>query len=189
MCPGYGTEVVVRRPDRNAEVSTGHSSPPKPRRRRAKARTLEGRIDVETSHRPRGRISRHLAFGATGTGEARTAPLEGTDAGAADSIIEASGVGAKDRLRSIRRTAVYGPVCTVVWEGRSREAPPYPDWDVKATCSHPEPACHQGWPGCRCPIDELDSALGLPAELVRNIRSCCCITVQVAQPASTYHRQ
>src|SRR5919199_1740016 len=30
--------------------------------------------------------------------------------------------------RLIRRTAVYGPVCTVVWEGRSREAPPYPDW-------------------------------------------------------------
>src|SRR3981081_2852773 len=27
----------------------------------------------------------------------------------------------------IRRTAVYGPVCTVVWEGRSRETPPYPD--------------------------------------------------------------
>src|SRR5208283_1302793 len=24
-------------------------------------------------------------------------------------------------------TAVYGPVRTVVWEGRSREAPPYPD--------------------------------------------------------------
>jgi hypothetical protein len=22
---------------------------------------------------------------------------------------------------------VYGPVCTVVWEGRSREASPYPD--------------------------------------------------------------
>src|SRR5260221_1624125 len=26
----------------------------------------------------------------------------------------------------IHRTAVYGPVRTVVWEGRSREAPPYP---------------------------------------------------------------
>src|SRR3712207_7193277 len=26
-----------------------------------------------------------------------------------------------------RRTAVYGPVCTVVWEGWGREAPPYPD--------------------------------------------------------------
>jgi len=25
------------------------------------------------------------------------------------------------------RTAVYGPVRTVVWEGRNREVPPYPD--------------------------------------------------------------
>src|SRR5215475_11086297 len=25
------------------------------------------------------------------------------------------------------RTAGYGPVCPVVWEGRSRETPPYPD--------------------------------------------------------------
>ena len=31
------------------------------------------------------------------------------------------------RHRIIHRTAVYGPVRTVVWEGRSREAPPYPD--------------------------------------------------------------
>src|ERR1700724_426909 len=31
----------------------------------------------------------------------------------------------------IHRTAVYGPVRTVVWEGRSREAPPYPDWDER----------------------------------------------------------
>ena len=31
---------------------------------------------------------------------------------------------------SIYRTAVYGPVCTVVWEGRSRETPPYPDTAV-----------------------------------------------------------
>src|SRR5262245_5418213 len=29
--------------------------------------------------------------------------------------------------RSIRRTAVYGPVCPVVWEGWRREASPYPD--------------------------------------------------------------
>jgi hypothetical protein len=28
---------------------------------------------------------------------------------------------------SIRRTAGYGPVCPVVWEGCSREATPYPD--------------------------------------------------------------
>jgi len=30
------------------------------------------------------------------------------------------------RAHSIGRTAVYGPVRTVVWEGRSREALPYP---------------------------------------------------------------
>ncbi len=34
--------------------------------------------------------------------------------------------GVKHRPCLICRTAVYGPVCTVVWEGRSREAPPYP---------------------------------------------------------------
>src|SRR5208282_857973 len=33
----------------------------------------------------------------------------------------------------IRRTAVYGPVRTAVWEGRSREAPPYPDWARPST--------------------------------------------------------
>jgi hypothetical protein len=27
----------------------------------------------------------------------------------------------------IHRTAGYGPVCPVVWEGRRRETPPYPD--------------------------------------------------------------
>jgi hypothetical protein len=49
--------------------------------------------------------------------------LEGTEAGAAGSIIKASGVGAKDRQRLIQRTAVYGPVRTVVWEGRSARLP------------------------------------------------------------------
>ena len=83
---------------------------------------------METSDRPCGRKSSGLAFGVTGKGEARTALLEGTEAGAAGSIIKASGVGAKDRQRLIQRTAVYGPVRTVVWEGRSREAPPYPDF-------------------------------------------------------------
>jgi hypothetical protein len=31
------------------------------------------------------------------------------------------------RVSVTSRTAVYGPVRTVVWEGRGREAPPYPD--------------------------------------------------------------
>src|SRR6266478_3540174 len=32
-----------------------------------------------------------------------------------------------ERVSATSRTAVYGPVRTVVWEARSREAPPYPD--------------------------------------------------------------
>jgi hypothetical protein len=31
----------------------------------------------------------------------------------------------------------YGPVCPVVWEGRSREAPPYPDYPKLAHMPHP----------------------------------------------------
>jgi hypothetical protein len=30
-------------------------------------------------------------------------------------------------VRIIHRTAGYGPVCPVAWEGRRRETPPYPD--------------------------------------------------------------
>jgi hypothetical protein len=80
------------------------------------------KIDV-----PHARKSRYLAFGAPGKGEAPTVPLEGTEAGAANSVVFASGASVKDRLRLIQRTAVYGPVRTVVREGRSREASPYPD--------------------------------------------------------------
>ena len=87
---------------------------------------MEGRLDVETSNRPCGRISRSLAFGATGKGEARTASLEGTEAGATDSTVQAYGAGVKDRPRSIQRTAVYGPVCTVVWEGEAARPTPIP---------------------------------------------------------------
>jgi len=43
-----------------------------------------------------------LAFGATGKGESRTAPLEGTAAGAAESVVYASSAGVKERPRSIQ---------------------------------------------------------------------------------------
>ena len=33
----------------------------------------------------------------------------------------------------------YGPVCPVVWEGRHREVPPYPDSDPAADCAPPGP--------------------------------------------------
>jgi hypothetical protein len=38
----------------------------------------------------------------------------------------------KSRCCIIQRTAVYGPVCTVVREGRSRKASPYPDGPQRA---------------------------------------------------------
>src|ERR1700760_3763178 len=37
--------------------------------------------------------------------------------------------------RIIHRTAGYGPVCPVVWEGRSRETAPYPDGGPSMTAS------------------------------------------------------
>ena len=36
--------------------------------------------------------------------------------------------------RLTNRTAVYGPVRTVVWEERGREAPPYPDFPACPVC-------------------------------------------------------
>ncbi len=61
------------------------------------------------------------------------------------SIARSSCIG-QGALAIAARTAVYGPVCTVVWEGRSRKAPPYPDLRLEAdqrevalddaSCSH-----------------------------------------------------
>jgi hypothetical protein len=48
---------------------------------------------------------------------------KGTELAAAEHVTESPAF--VERLTS--RTAVYGPVRTVVWEGWSREAPPYPD--------------------------------------------------------------
>ena len=57
-----------------------------------------------------------LAFEVSGEGEAQAEGVEGTESSTAE-----------DGLTLVSRIAVYGPVRTVVWEGRSREAPPYPD--------------------------------------------------------------
>jgi hypothetical protein len=63
-------------------------------------------------------IQRRLDFSSAPTGEARQ--------GGGEDIESLSAVNEPERPDT-SRTAVYGPVCTVVWEGRSREAPPYPD--------------------------------------------------------------
>ena len=63
-------------------------------------------------------IQLRLDFSSAPTGEAR-------QAGGED--IESLSVVSEPERPAISRTAVYGPVRTVVWEGRSRKAPPYPD--------------------------------------------------------------
>ena len=77
----------------------------------------------------RHKIQFDLASSLVTKGEAPTAGVGGTEACAARTNFErpALAPSAEAGDRSIRRTAGYGPVCPVVWEGRSREAPPYPD--------------------------------------------------------------
>src|SRR6266700_2342300 len=66
-----------------------------------------------------------------GKGEARTALLEGPKPVCRNPRVSLWHETQTNRLCLIWRTAVYGPVCTVVWEGRSREAPPYPDSELR----------------------------------------------------------
>ena len=68
-----------------------------------------------------------LAFLTAGRGETSDADQEGTESLLAkrDTQSPASGGSHRRPLNSIE-PPWYGPVCPVVWEGRSREAPPYP---------------------------------------------------------------
>ena len=67
---------------------------------------------MEVTHRPCSRKSSDLAFGAMGKGEARTAPLEGTEAEATVSTIEISGAGTQSPTLTLTnrrmRTRMYG---------------------------------------------------------------------------------
>ncbi|WP_216674865.1 hypothetical protein, partial [Paraburkholderia elongata] len=53
----------------------------------------------------------------------------GTEQGAVESLLPLVGSSVGGSLADqLIRTAVYGPVRTVVWEGAGREACPYPDF-------------------------------------------------------------
>ncbi len=77
-------------------------------------------------------IQLELALRCAGEGEARTGQRQGTESRMVKGVTEnpATERNSVFPVWSLgcltRRTAVYGPVRTVVWEGRSREAPPYP---------------------------------------------------------------
>ena len=77
--------------------------------------------------RPKIQYQLPLAFMTEGRGETPDAGHEGTESLPAkrDSQSPATGESHRRPLNSIE-PPWYGPVCPVVWEGRSREAPPYP---------------------------------------------------------------
>ena len=142
-----GTEGAVRLPDRGAGVSRGHSRP-KPsvrssgtlarkgrngqgshdRERAAEGpNDWEGESDSRLMGDMRPKIQYRLAFVTEGRGETSDADHEGTESPLAkrDTQSPATGESHRRPLNSIE-PPWYGPVCPVVWEGRSREAPPYP---------------------------------------------------------------
>src|SRR3954462_8301147 len=63
-----------------------------------------------------------------GRGEASDAAQEGTESLPAKRDTQSPATGESHRRPpNPIEPPWYGPVCPVVWEGRSREAPPYPD--------------------------------------------------------------
>ena len=72
-------------------------------------------------------IQLRLDFSSAPTGEARQARREDIESLSVVSEPERpTNTLCLERVSATSRTAVYGPVRTVVWEGRSREAPPIP---------------------------------------------------------------
>lgn len=85
-CPEFRTEPAVRRADRGAEVSRGHSSRRAYRRRRPER--LEGRVGRVLALAMRQKTQLELAFPEIGAGEARNRLGAGTEAGAASAASE-----------------------------------------------------------------------------------------------------
>src|SRR4029077_14819908 len=68
-------------------------------------------------------IQLRLDFPSAPSGEARQAGREDIESLSAVNDPERPANTSSNRVSATSRTAVYGPVRTVVWEGRSREAP------------------------------------------------------------------
>src|SRR6516165_10372512 len=94
-------------------------------------------------------IQLRLDFSSAPTGEARQAGGEDIESLSVVSEPERP-ANTFNRVSATSRTAVYGPVRTVVWEGRSCEAPPYPDlWPFGTYCTATRPRSRTGHSGNR----------------------------------------
>src|SRR5271169_1146719 len=82
-------------------------------------------MNLESDKRPN--IQLRLDFSSAPTGEDRQAGREDIESPSVVSEPERPANTCSNRVSATSRTAVYGPVRTVVWEGRSRKASPYPD--------------------------------------------------------------
>src|SRR6516165_4602281 len=89
-------------------------------------------------------IQLRLDFSSAPTGEARQAGREDIESLSAVHEPERPANTCSKRVSATSRTAVYGAVRTVVWEGRSCEAPPYPDrsdfvlWPITTDLTRPD---------------------------------------------------
>jgi hypothetical protein len=77
--------------------------------------------------RKRQKIQLELAFARRAEGEAQSDPRKGSNCPWRRAKPNAPSSSKLQSNLMSNRIAVYGPVRTVVWEGGSREASPYPD--------------------------------------------------------------
>ena len=101
-------------------------------------------------------IQYSLALDLTGRGESPLGGHQGTEPPVAkpDPESPALAEGATPLLRlNPDEPPWYGPVCPVVWEGRHREVPPYPDqFGIRHSDPVTTPAtARQRLPGTNCP--------------------------------------
>ena len=112
---------------RKAEQPIGRAGNDDRRPERYPARGIKGKASEQRDLRDDRRQKKPILFGLAeaSRGEAPRGIQEGTESPSGDALCRKPGYFTPS---STRRTAVCGPACTVVWEGRTGDCPPYPDY-------------------------------------------------------------
>src|SRR5271167_1934517 len=119
---------------RKAEQPIGRAGNDDRRPERYPARGIKGKASEQRDLRDDRRQKKPILLGLAeaSRGEAPRGIQEGTESPSGDALCRKPGYFTPS---STRRTAVCGPACTVVWEGRTGDCPPYPDWSRLASGS------------------------------------------------------